>query len=303
MSYLDLIDGILRGGVHALGGSFAELQRGWLECRQQPDGGFAGRRSGSDPYYTDFALRGLDLLITDSPIFESAARHLRDSAREPTDLIEVFSLLSCARTLRRHGVSFIAHQRAGRRLLDDRILPDGGFCNAGGEQLSAYHSFLGTLCLQMLGEASGLQDTSRAVGGLQRDSGGFAERETEHTAQTNATCAAIALLLMGDAFEPARGERAARFLVDMQSANGGIRAHPTAAGGDLLSSFTGLLTLCLLGAQHQLDLPALARFIRGAARPGGGFSSGPVDAAADVEYTYYGIASLGLMRSLLEDAD
>lgn len=303
MAYLDLIDGILRGGAHALGEEFGEVQRAWIECLQQPDGGFAGRRGASDLYYTDFGLRALDLVAPESPVFRDAARHLRWNAREPSDLIEAFSLLSCVRTLGRHGLTVSAQRPSVRSLLDREALPEGGFRAPGSNRLSAYRSFLGALCLQLLGDEAHRPETLTAVVALQRESGGFAERADEDGAQTSATAAAVALLLMGESLEREQVERAADFIASMQADDGGLRAHRETPCGDMLSTFTGLLTLCLLGAQGDLDLPLLARFVRNSAHPGGGFGAGPHDEAADVEYTYYGIASLALMRAVLEADD
>ena len=63
MAYLELLDGILRAGVHGLGEGFASAQAAWIECVELPGGGFAGRRGDeADLYYTDFALRALDLV-------------------------------------------------------------------------------------------------------------------------------------------------------------------------------------------------------------------------------------------------
>lgn len=304
MAYLDLLDGILRGGAHRLGETFTGTQAAWIECRELTDGGFPGRR-GNEPdlYYTDFALRALDLVAPESPVFSTTARHLQWTARAPADITGAFSLLSCARTLRRRGLTVRWDRRSIERVLDLQTVPGGAFGAPDSLEASAYQTFLGVLCLQMLGEQAPGERTAHTIAALQRSSGGFAERAHDERAQTNATSAAAAILLMGNALERADVQGVARFLVAQQTGDGGLRAHPDAGAGDLLSTFTGLLTLALLGAPSDLDLPALGRFVRGAARPGGGFGALPGDPAADVEYTFYGIATLGLLRSLVEGDD
>jgi geranylgeranyl transferase type-2 subunit beta len=289
----------MRAGAHALGEDFARTQAGWLEAQQRSDGGFAGRRRKTDLYYTDFGLRAVDLVAPASGVFAISAERIDWDAYAPADLIEVFSLASCTRTLNRHGLEVPMEQTVAA-VLDQRALEAGGFGSPGSGRVSAYQSFLGAICLQLVGHEAPRAETISAVLDLQRESGGFAERAGDEAAQTNATAACLALMLMGEGFDRERAALAAEFLVSMQADDGGLRAHPGASPGDLLSTFTGLLSLCLVGSQGDLDLAALARFVRGAARPGGGFGAGPDDPEADVEYTYYGIGSLALLRSVLE---
>lgn len=304
MGYLDLLEGILRGGVHGLGERFAAAEATWIECLELPGGGFTGRRGGeADLYYTDFALRALALVAPESPVFGSVARRLRWSARPPADVTETFSLLSCARTLRRRGQTVRWDPRSVEHALGQQALPEGGFGPPDILTVSAYQTFLAVLCLQMLGEPAPSSRTVERIAALQRATGGFAERADDERPQTNATSAAVAVLLMGNALTEIDLPGALGFLVAQQAADGGLAAHPEAVSGDLLSTFTGLLTLALLGAPAELDLPALGRFVRGTVHPDGGFGAMPGDPDADVEYTFYGIATLGLLRSLMEGVD
>ncbi|MGC9319191.1 MAG: prenyltransferase/squalene oxidase repeat-containing protein [Armatimonadota bacterium] len=301
MGYLELLDGILRSSAHALGEGLIDAQAAWIEAQEAPGGGFAGRQGRADLYYTDFALRALDLVAPQSTAFETTAkRFLGEPFPGIHSLLDAFSMLSVDRLLRRR--SLVARIDRGHlaEVVARQSLPGGGFASASGE-LSAYSTFLGSLCLQMLGEvAPEVPDPSAAVQALERPSGGFAERADSDRAQTNATAAVAAVLLIRGVLETGAARGAAEFVSIMQAEDGGIRAHADAPGGDLLSSFTGLLTLVMLGSPAALDLPALARFVRSAAGPQGGFGASPSDAGADVEYTYYGIASLALMRSMLE---
>jgi geranylgeranyl transferase type-2 subunit beta len=194
-------------------------------------------------------------------------------------------------------------RRSLEAALGQQALPEGGFGPPDVLAVSAYQTFLAVLCLQMLDEPAPSEATVERVASLQRDSGGFAERADDDRAQSNATSAALGVLLIGNALPEIDLPAALGFVVAQQAADGGLAAHPEAAAGDLLSTFTGLLTLALMGTPAQLDLPALGRFVRGAAHPGGGFGAMPGDPEADVEYTFYGIATLGLLRSLLEGAN
>jgi len=78
--------------------------------------------------------------------------------------------------------------------------------------------------------------------------------------------------------------------------HGGLLAYAQAPEPDLLCTFTGLVALASAADVTVLDLPALARFVGELALPEGGFRASPADRAADVEYTYYGLGCLALVR-------
>ncbi|MEA3403620.1 MAG: prenyltransferase/squalene oxidase repeat-containing protein [Armatimonadota bacterium] len=300
MGYLDLVDGILRSGAHGLGEGFIGPQAAWVEAQEAPGGGFPGREGPADLYYTDFALRALDLVAPQSAAFETTAKGFLGQIPAGIDnLLEAFSMLSIDRLLRRRSLVPRIDRGHLAEVVRRQSLSDGGFASCSGE-LSAYGTFLGSLCVQMLEQvAPDVPDPVPALQALQRPSGGYVERGDSDRAQTNATAAAAGVLLIRGGLEADAARGAADFVAGMQADDGGLRAHRDAPEGDLLSSFTGLLTLVMLGSLAALDLPALARFIRSAARPQGGFGASPSDAGADVEYTYYGIASLALMQSMV----
>ncbi len=183
------------------------------------------------------------------------------------------------------------------QLFEARCLPSGAFGAGDSDAVSAYRTFLGTLCLQMLGDEGPGPEAIDAIRGLRREDGGYAERSGDSAAQTNATAAAVALQLMRGGLAKPMAAETAGFLASMQARDGGLKAHADAAAGDLLSTFTGLLTICMLGAVNALHLGALARFLRSVARPGGGFGASPADAGADVEYTFYGMGCMALLRA------
>lgn len=298
MSYLDLIDGMLRTGACALSARFVTIQRTWLEERQQADGGFIGRGGASDIYYTDFALRALSLIAPDSKAFAAAARFLTARRSPPVDVIGVFSELSCEETLSQRGVTARLDRGPLTEIVARQALEGGGFGASGSGELSAYATFIGMLCRQMLGEPDLSKQTAQAVRRLRREGGGFSELEGQSQAQTNATAAAVAVLVMANDLQQEEAEEAAHFLRRAQAPDGGLRAHPAAPEGDLLSTYTGLLTLWTLGSADGIDLGAVGRFVRRVAHPAGGFAATPSDYGVDVEYTYYGIATLSLLRSI-----
>ena len=66
---------------------------------------------------------------------------------------------------------------------------------------------------------------------------------------------------------------------------------------DLLSSFTGVLTLQDLGGVQEIDLAEVQKFVQSLSRDEGGFHGAIWDMAHDVEYSFYGLGVLGLLWS------
>jgi geranylgeranyl transferase type-2 subunit beta len=89
----------------------------------------------------------------------------------------------------------------------------------------------------------------------------------------------------------------------MQADDGGLRAQPSAPVGDLLSTFTAMVALASVGALELLDLAAAGRFAGSLRTPEGGFRSCALDPEADVEYTYYGLGTLALLRAHLDEVN
>jgi geranylgeranyl transferase type-2 subunit beta len=300
--YLDMLDELLRPGISGLSETFRAAQIGFVVGCQQPDGGFCGRQGGSDIYYTDFALRTLAWLAPDHAAFERAADYLAGLNCSPSDVVACFSLLGVQRLVERHCRDVVGGSQKTintSSLLDwlrGKMLPGGGLARLADCRVSAYHTFLGSLCFQLLGDAMpAIGDAVRAISGMKRPDGGYAEMADQAASQTNATAAAVAFLLMHDAL-PADTADTAGFLTAMQGGDGGLKSHAAAPCGDLLSTFTGLLTLSGLGGLDKVDLPAAARFLHRTAHAGGGFLACEGDETPDVEYAYYGIGTIALLH-------
>jgi geranylgeranyl transferase type-2 subunit beta len=305
-AYLDMLDDSLRPGIAGLSERFKAAQIDFVASRQQPDGGFSGRQGGADLYYTDFALRTLAWLAPEHAAFDRAAGYVANLPHKPRTVVECFNYLNVRRLLERHGSKIAdksAWQQTPSLLIDgvrQYLLPGGGFSRfVGDARASAYHTFLGSLCFQMLGEVMPAIDGAVfAVNELHRPDGGYAEMAEQRVSQTNATAAAVGFLVMHDALPAESMTDTAGFLAKMQSADGGLKAHAAVGAGDLLSTFTGLLTLSSLGRFGEIDAGGAARFLQSTADADGGFLACESDNSADVEYTHYGVATLALLRVL-----
>ena len=81
----------------------------------------------------------------------------------------------------------------------------------------------------------------------------------------------------------------------MQTDEGGLRANTRIPIADLLSTFTGLLTLSDLETLSSVDISAARNYVRSLEQPLGGFYAAEWDATCDVEYSFYGLGALALL--------
>jgi geranylgeranyl transferase type-2 subunit beta len=133
------------------------------------------------------------------------------------------------------------------------------------------------------------------VVGRRREDGGFVEMAPMKCSGTNPTAAAIGLLTLLDALDDATRTAAVDFLAEMQTDEGGLRANTRIPIADLLSTFTGLLSLADLGQPAAIDLAAARHYVRALEEDQGGYRGADWDTGRDVEYTFYGIGAVALL--------
>jgi geranylgeranyl transferase type-2 subunit beta len=299
--WLELMDGLLALALQRLSEGFQREQAAYVRCRQQPDGGFPGRRGGSDPYYTEFAVRLLVALDPDPAALRLTAGYLAHVAPPPRDAVQVFSLLHAARLLAGAGCPVVRDPSPWREVLEAQRLPTGGLGRVGGGHVSVTQTFVGALGWELLGEPMPRREAAEAaLCPLQGTGGGFGEQPGETREQTSATAGAVCFLMPAQALPAAEARRAGDFLLAQQTPAGGFRAHPDAPADDLLSTHNALIALSLLDRLGEADLSGVARHLRATARPEGGFAACAEDPETDLEYTYYGAATLALLRAMQE---
>jgi geranylgeranyl transferase type-2 subunit beta len=304
MSYLADLTIRLAGGVGQLPEAAREKHTAYLKGAQREDGGFAGREGGSDLYYTGFALRGLAVLgeLT-GDVAERAATFLRGRLANRESIVDFFSLLYGAALLdSAAGIDVFAQADVAWRdsvaaFLKTLRRDDGGFAKgAEGAASSTYHTFLVLLCSELIERP--VESPERIVAFLdtqRSDDGGFREIRAQKRAGTNPTAAAIASLRMLSKLDEDTRLDTIDFLADMQTDEGGLRANTRIPIADLLSTFTGLLTLQDLGGAGEIDIAAAGRFVRSLELDSGGFHGAHWDPAHDVEYSFYGLGCLALL--------
>ena len=130
----------------------------------------------------------------------------------------------------------------------------------------------------------------------QSDEGGFREIRAGKRAGTNPTAAAIGVLRILDAMNSEICADTINFLGDMQTNEGGLRANTRIPIADLLSTFTGLLTLIDLDGLEGINANAALHYARSLELEEGGFQGAEWDFGHDVEYTFYGLGCLALLN-------
>lgn len=302
--YLEELTVRLAAGLGELAPKVRERHAAYLRGAQRADGGFGGREGGSDLYYTGFALRSLAVLgELHGPLAERAAAFLKGRLTGRESIVDFLSLIYGAMLLNASaGIDIFSDSPANWKTavaeaLEKLRRPDGGYAKgAEGVASSTYHTFLVLLCLEML--ETTVPQPERIVAFLhsQRcEEGGFREIRASKRAGTNPTAAAVGALRILNALTDDVRESTLDFLCEMQTDEGGLRANTRIPIADLLSSFTGMLTLIDLGGLHEIDVDAVGRYVRSLELEGGGFHGAAWDPAHDVEYTFYGLGCLALL--------
>jgi geranylgeranyl transferase type-2 subunit beta len=294
----------LAAGTASLPGSVRERHAAFLAASQRRDGGFSGREGESDLYYTSFALRSLFLLgELHGPSADRAAAFLRGKLTSRETVIDFLSLIYGAMLLDiSAGVDVFADSADNWRdavadTLERLRRDDGGYAKTEvGRASSTYHSFLVLLCRQLIDRP--LPEPGRMIEFVlsqQSDDGGFREIRVAKRGGTNPTAAAIGVLKMLGALDRETTTATIGFLAKMQTEEGGLRANTRIPIADLLSTFTGTLTLADLSGLDAIDSGAVRQYASRLEQPGGGYCGAAWDDGIDVEYTFYGLGTAALL--------
>ena len=296
----------LAKGISLLPEDIRKRHADYLLNAQQPDGGFRGRDGESDLYYSSFAMRGLSVLgeLYGEPA-EKAARFLEQQMTKHQSIVDFFSLFYAASLLQvSAGIDLFEKSGVEWRdqvasFLNSLRRDDGGFAKAPeGKFGSTYNTFLVMLVLQLIEHP--ILEPERIVRFLisqMAEDGGWREIKVSKRAGTNPTAAAAASLRMIGSIDEDTHNSTIDFLLDMQTEEGGLRANTRIPIADLLSSFTGGLTLMDLNAFHELDVDSFQRFTNSLQLETGGFMAAAWDESHDVEYTFYGLGCLSLIEN------
>jgi prenyltransferase beta subunit len=271
-------------------GESRDLVAGFLRDRLNPDGGFQDRTGASDLYYTVFGLDGLIALQETVPAAASL-RYLDGFA----DVCELDFVHACGLA---RAYAALQHRPAEPRV--DRILarvesfrtPDGGYATApDAASGSAYGAFLAIGAYQDLGRPLVQPEgVPRSLAGLRSADGGYANHPGLPAGITTATAAAVLVLRQLDVAPP---REAGMWLLDRCHPRGGFFAARATPVPDLLSTATALHALSALHVPLGGVAEPCLDFVDSLWTNRGGFFGTWADVAADCEYTYYALLSLG----------
>ena len=283
-----------------------DLHANWLRAQQREDGGFAGREGESDPYYTSFALRALWILgALNEEIGQKAGVFLRGRMSAKESIIDLISLIFAAAICEMSVGEVVVSDDDDQwrkniaSLLESLRTADGGFAKTPeGRAGSTYQTFLSVLCSELIEipperENEILQFIDRQS----HSEGGYLEIRAAKRAGVNPTAAAIGTLKTLGKLDPNTQVATIDFLAEMQSDEGGLSANTRIPFADLLSTCTGLITLTDLGAADRIDIGEIRRYASSMQSPEGGFVGFALDQTADVEYSFYGLATLALCEA------
>jgi geranylgeranyl transferase type-2 subunit beta len=102
--------------------------------------------------------------------------------------------------------------------------------------------------------------------------------------------------MMYEALNDDDKESALGYLLKMQSPEGGLLAQPSINVSDLLSTYTGMVSIFGLDGLNRMNLTSVAKYVKQLASADGGFRACLSDNESDIEYTYYGLGVLALLR-------
>ena len=309
-AYLQHLTVRLAQGIGQLPDSTRQIHTDYFLSAQQHDGGFAGRQGGSDLYYTTFALRGLSILgELYGEVAERVEAYLKSQLSSRQTIVDFFSFIYAANLLKvSAGQDIFVDAEPNwpdqvANFLGTLRRDDGGYAKAPeGNAGSTYHTFLVLLVLQLIDKPIPQPEKVLAFLEARRDpDGGWHEIRVSKRPGTNPTAAAVASLLILNAIDEQKNPELVAttldFLVEMQTEEGGLRANTRIPIADLLSSFTGALTLIDLQAFDEIDVDAYRTFVHAMQREKGGFRAAAWDDAHDLEYSFYGLGCMALLEN------
>ncbi|MBW8015754.1 MAG: hypothetical protein FVQ82_06175 [Planctomycetes bacterium] len=284
---------LVKAAVGAKGvlGESTGLVAEFLKSQVNPDGGFRGRSSESDLYYTMF---GVEAMTAVSPGFscEPAVNFLR-RFKGTLDKMEMVDLACYLRCMADVSDSFSFNE--AWRLMEVFSTPDGGYnVDRSAERGTAYGCFLALGAFQDSGlEVRRCDRLVDCLNSLKTESGGYSNEYGITAGSTPATAAAVsALYFLGGEI----GDDTVDWMLSRVSPEGGFLAMENAPITDLLSTATGLYALRLAGADISDLRERCLDFVDSLWDGKGGFCGNSLDKVCDCEYTFYGLLALGLLN-------
>lgn len=282
-----------------LGDSASQLVINYVRGKQNPDGGFRGRSQKSDLYYTVF---GVDCLVAlnSSPQFHLDKFISCFDSFERLDFVHLCSFIHLVSTALSFNFfsnptelkeRFTENIPAIRKLLESYRSDDGGYSvNKNSKIGSIYGCFLAVSAFEEIGLQFQDYKIVDCIISLATPDGGFSNEPGLKEGTTTATSAALILLKK---FGKQIPKKSGDWLLKMLHPSGGFLASFSAPIPDLLSTATALHCLAEIGYNLEKIRENCLDFIDTLWSNEGAFYGNWAENKTDVEYTFYGLLSIG----------
>lgn len=265
----------------------------FVRAQQHADGGWRGRGSHSDLYYTAFGTGALLSLGQEVPA--SVIPYLeRIGAGDKLDFVHLCCLVRGWCNSPAKAVPPVLRQQLHDRIEAYRAA-DGGYAQTPGKATgSAYGCFLALGALEDLG--CGMPDIPALIGGLERlrtKDGGYANEVGQPVGVTTLTSGILALQRN---FDQPIAHDAGEWLLKRLHPAGGFAASPAVPIPDLLSTATAMQALNFVECEcNEAEIRGKCLTFLDTVwdEERGAFCGHAFDRQVDVEYTWYGLLALG----------
>ena len=260
----------------------------FVSSRQLAMGGFCGRSSQPDLYYTLFAI---SILVTmGGTVNTGSLSNYLDSFGDGAELdfIHLACLIRCRAML---GDPDSKIQRRQLEIMAEYRSSDGGYQQRGKglDVGSVYASFIAWLVyLDVDKDMPDKDGLSSCLSAFRLEDGSYVNDLSVKTGATTATAAAV-VLLRGLGVRV--GDDTISQLLSRAVVSGGFLAGEMAPMPDLLSTATTLYALRKVGYDLGDGIDVHHDYVASLWNEDGGFAGNVLDSDSDCEYTYYALLS------------
>jgi len=262
----------------------------FLKSNLNSDGGFKGRSTDSDLYYTMFGIEAIHSICPQYSL-ESTLLFLQqfDGKLDSMEMVDICCYLRCIADVT-DNFKFGDTERQ----LNVFSTNDGGYnVDRSADRGTAYGCFLALGSFQDSGyDTKELGRLVECINSLKVADGGYSNEYGMEVASVPATAAAVSILhYLGVDI----GDDTIDWMLKQVTREGGLLAMENAPVPDLLSTATGLFALSLAGADISALRERCLDFVDTLWDGKGGFCGNSFDTVSDCEYTFYGLLALGLL--------
>jgi hypothetical protein len=270
------------------GGTQTDKTIVYIASLQNPDGGFRGRTSESDLYYTVFAV---DILSAAAADFDcnNLIRYLQGLSPDNLDFIHLCCQIRClaAMNVLEEGLKPSLIARLKRFMCSDGLYHHV----QAGQNASVYGTFMAFSASQDLKETLVEPATLTTKLDKFRHPNGSYKNEYGQGAGTLPSTAAV--MVMQSQLQIPVDNKTTNWILDCMTEQDGFAVSPRMPVSDLLSTATALQALRQAGVDAASTKEQCRTFVDSLRQNNGGFCANSFDPAVDAEYTFYGLLTVG----------